>query len=137
MRLKFIKLVIGFVLIILSEPVSAQFSTLKYVSYGYFDGLKFDSAELKSESFVITITERNVKILKVDLSDPGKDSLYLERRCLSALKYPTLDGDEYYVWKLGDRKMVLRKENNIKYLSLYQTDDYGLPREYITFLISE
>ncbi|MEN8249406.1 MAG: hypothetical protein ABFS32_10780 [Bacteroidota bacterium] len=128
-------LIVGILLI--SFQSNAQYNTLKFASHGYYTGLKFDSTEFIEDHFVITITDKKVEILNVHLNDPGKNKMYLERRCLSALKYPTLDGEEYYVWKLGDRKMVLRKENGIRYLSLYQTNEYGLPNEYITFKIVE
>jgi len=125
------------ILLLFSLQANAQFSTLNYVSHGYFDGLSFNDSLLIEESFVITITEKKVEILKIDANDLSKDSLFLERRCLSALKYPTGDGEYYYVWKLGDRKMVLRNENGAKYLSLYQTNAFGLPNEYLTFKIQE
>lgn len=124
-------------LIFVSQHAIAQYNTLKFVSHGYYTGLKFDSTEYVEDHFVITITDKKVEILNVHLNDPSKNSTYLERRCLSALKYPTLDGGEYYEWKLGDRKMVLRKEEGVRYLSLYQTNEYGLPSEYITFVIKD
>ena len=122
-------------LIVISYQANAQYNTLKFVSHGYYTGLKFDSTEYVEDHFVITITDKKVEILNVHLNDPSQNKMYLERRCLSALKYPTLDGDEYYEWKLGDRKMVLRKESGTRYLSLYQSNEYGLPAEYITFVI--
>lgn len=116
---------------------TAQFNTIKYVSHGYFTGMDFSDKKMVETHVVITIDQNNVKILEVDLSNPDNDKVIFERRTLSALKYPTLDGDEYYVWKLGDRKMILRKREGVRYLSLYQTDEYGLPREYTTYKITE
>ena len=137
--MKFIKaktLVLYFILISFL-PVQAQYNTVKYVSHGYFIGMDFSEKNIIEASVVITIEQNMVKIMKLDLSNRENDKMIYESRTLSALKYPTLDGDQYYVWKLGDRKMVLRKKNGGRYLSLYQTDEYGLPQEYITYLISD
>ena len=120
-----------------SSAAFSQFNTVTYVSHGYFTGMDFSDKQMIETSVVITIDQNNVKILKVDLSDAKNDEVIYESRCLSALKYPTLDGDEYYVWKLGDRKMILRKRDGRRYLSLYQTDEYGLPNEYITYKIND
>ncbi len=121
----------------ISYSTTAQFNTIKYVSHGYFSGMDFSDKKMLETHVVITIDQNRVQILEVDLSNPDNDKIIFERRTLSALKYPTMDGDEYYVWKLGDRKMVLRKRDGIRYLSLYQTDEYGLPREYTTYKITE
>lgn len=118
-------------------PGFSQFNTIKYVSHGYFVGMDFSEKQIIEQSSVITIDQNRVRVLKIDLSNPENDTLIFESRMLSALKYPTLDGDQYYVWKLGDRKMVLRKKEGVKLLSLYQTDEYGLPKEYVTYLIKD
>jgi hypothetical protein len=87
------------------------------------------------DTTIITINQNKVEIVKVDPKDASKDKLFFESRSMSALKYPASNGTSYFVWKLGDRKMILRVINGIKYLSLYQTDEYGLPKEYLTFKI--
>ncbi len=87
--------------------------------------------------FLITIAPKEVQILKINLEDSSKNEIFLKSRTMSGIKYHTLDGVEYFVWKLGDRKMVLRELNGKRYLSLYRSDDFGLPAEYLTFLIKE
>lgn len=119
------------------DPATAQFNTKTYISHGYFDGLNLADSLLIKGDFVITIAQKEVEILKVNQDDLGKDEVYLKRRTMSALKYTTLEDEEYYVWKLGDQKMVLRLLNGTRYLSLYQTDDFGLPARYITFKLKE
>jgi hypothetical protein len=113
----------------------AQTNTVNYRSTGYFNGLDFSDSLLIKADMVITIAQNKVEFLKVDLEDSSKDELFYTGRCLSPIKYPTTDGDHYMVWKLGDRKMVLMKINGIKYISLYQTNDFSLPKEYLTFKI--
>ena len=126
-----------FVWLICFLPAKAQYNTIKYASHGYFTGMDFSKKNIIETSVFITIEQNRVKIMKVDLSNPANDKMIYESRTLSALKYPAIDGELYYVWKLGDRKMVLRKLNGERYLSLYQTDEFGLPNEYITYLISD
>ena len=125
------------VLILIALDSQAQFNTVTYVSHGYFNGMDFSEKAMIEASFVIAIDQNLVKITKLDLSNRENDELIYESRMLSALKYPTIDGDQYYVWKLGDRKMVLRKLDGKTYISLYQTDEYGLPKEYTTYLIKQ
>lgn len=127
----------GMFIMLCSHMAVAQFNTLQYVSHGYFTGLSFTDSLMIKADFVITISQKEVEILQVDIENPDKDIVYLKSRTMSALKYPTLDGQEYYVWKLGDRKMVLRVVDGTRYLSLYKTDEFGLPSEYITFKLKE
>ena len=102
-----------------------------------FNGLSLaDSMMIKGE-FLIEIAPKQVAITKIDPEDSSKNEVYLKRRTMSALRYSTLDGNSYTEWKLGDRKMVLRSQNGCRYISVYKTDAYGLPEEYITFIITE
>jgi hypothetical protein len=118
-------------------PGISQTNTTTYVSHGYFDGLNLADSMLIEGDFVITIAQKTVEIVKVNKDDASKDEVYLKRRTMSALKYTTLEDEEYYVWKLGDQKMVLRLLQGCRYLSLYQTDNFGLPARYITFKLKE
>jgi len=138
MKAHFRYLAFMLVLLIITPLVAqAQFNTVNYVSYGYFTGLSLADSLMFQDTLVITIDQKYIKILQVDPSNAANDKLFFESRTMSALKYPATDGEYYYVWKLGDRKMILRVQNGHKYLSLYQTDEYGLPKEYLTFLIKE
>lgn len=115
-------------------PVVAQTASTTLVSHGYYKGMNFaDSMIIKAE-FQIIIAPKEVTILALREMD---SSVYLQRRTMSGIKYTTLDARTYQVWKLGDRKMVLRELDGQPYLSLYRTDDYGLPAEYITFIIED
>lgn len=135
---KVLKLLLVFSLLLkFALPGYSQFNSIKYVSHGYYVGMDFSDKKIFDQSSVITIDQNSVQIIKVDLSNPENDTLIFKSRMLSALKYPTLDGDQYYVWKLGDRKMVLRKLDGKRLLSLYQTDEYGLPKQYVTYLIKD
>jgi hypothetical protein len=87
--------------------------------------------------FIITIAPKEVEILRTDSNDSSKNTVFLKRRTMSAMHYPSSNGERYTVWKLGDRKMVMRKINNIQYLSVYQADEFGLPAEYVTFIIKD
>ncbi len=115
----------------------AQYNTVQYVSHGYFTDLNLADSVMIKSSMVITISQNKVEILKIDIDDASKDEMFFESRTLSALKYPGSDGEDYYVWKLGDRKMILRKQKGTRYLSLYQTDEYGLPAQYLTFKLKD
>ena len=138
MKAHFRYLAFMLVLLIITPLVAqAQFNTVNCVSYGYFTGLSLADSLMFQDTLVITIDQKYIKILQVDPSNAANDKLFFESRTMSALKYPATDGEYYYVWKLGDRKMILRVQNGHKYLSLYQTDEYGLPKEYLTFLIKE
>jgi thiamine monophosphate kinase len=128
---------VALIISLTSVKLVAQYNTVKYVSNGYFTGMDFSDSLMVEAEMVITISQNRVEILKIDLSDPSKDEMFYESRCLSPLKYPAADGEFFYVWKLGDRKMVLRIYKGTRYLSLYQTDEYGLPGEYLTFKIRE
>ena len=128
-------LVIAWVLTI--HLAEAQDHTLTYSSQGYFNGINLTDSLLIKANFEILIEKNEVKILAKGSNDGQKDTVYLERRTMSPIKYQTLEGIEYYVWKLGDRKMVFREINDVRYLSLYTSDDYGLPAEYITFKIED
>ena len=123
--------------VLASHTTQAQFNTVNYVSYGYFTGLSLADSLMIQDTLVITIDQKNIEILQVDPGNAANDKIFFESRTMSALKYPASDGEYYYVWKLGDRKMILRVQNGRKYLSLYQTDEYGLPKEYLTFKIKE
>jgi hypothetical protein len=138
MKAHFRRLHIVLVLLIVTPlSIQAQFNTVNYVSYGYFTGLSLDDSLMIQDTLVITIEQKYVEILLVDPSNADNDKMFFKSKTMSALKYPATDGEYYYVWKLGDRKMILRVENARKYLSIYQTDEYGLPKEYLTFLIKE
>lgn len=138
MKATFLRLSFVLVLFIVSPQFSqAQFNTINYVSYGYYKGLSLADSLMVKDTLVITIDQKHVEILQVDPSNAANDKIFFESRTMSALKYPASDGEYYYVWKLGDRKMILRVINGRKYLSLYQTDEYGLPKEYLTFAIKE
>ena len=113
----------------------AQFNTVKYVSTGYFTDINLTDSLMVEATMVISISQNKVEILQVDPDDASNDKMFFESRCMSALKYPAAEGEYYYVWKLGDRKMILRQREGNRYLSLYQTDEYGLPKEYLTFKI--
>lgn|GEM_PF-4111269 len=124
-------------LLLIARPALAQFNSVKYVSYGYFTGLSLADSLMVQDTVVISIDQKKIEILDVDPVNAARDVMFFESRTMSALKYPATDGAFYYVWKLGDRKMILRQREGIRYLSLYQTDEYGLPKEYITFKIKE
>ena len=123
--------------IITPLATQAQFNTINYVSYVYFTGLSLAYSLMNLYTLFITIYQKKIKIIDVDPVNESNDKVFFESRTMSALKYPATDGEYYYVWKLGDRKMILRVQDGRKYLSLYQTDEYGLPKEYLTFLIKE
>ena len=138
MKATFHRLSIVLALFIVAPQFSqAQFNTVNYVSYGYFEGLNLADSLMIQDTLVITIDQKHVEILQVDPSNSANDKIFFESRTMSALKYPAGEGEYYYVWKLGDRKMILRVIDGRRYLSLYQTDEYGLPKEYLTFKIKE
>lgn len=118
-------------------PTLAQNDTIRFSSLSYFSGMSFVDSMMQSGNYAITIAPKEVKIIEVNHEDQSKNRLYLQRRTMSGIKYSTLDGRQYIVWKLGDRKMILREQDGRRYLSLYRTDDYGLPAEYITFILEE
>lgn len=130
-----VTLAISAVLLFTSHTIQAQFNTIKYVSEGYFNDLNMVDSLMIETPMLITISQNKVEILAVDPDDAKNDKMFFESRCMSALKYPATNGEFYYIWKLGDRKMVLRVEHGTKYLSLYKTNEFGLPAEYLTFKI--
>jgi hypothetical protein len=129
--------VLVFINLILSIQLLAQNSSISYLSHGYFEGLSLADSLITKDTLVITISQNKVEIIEVDIFDSSKNKLIFESRCLSPIKYPSSNGDYYTVWKLGDRKMILRTRKGVQYISLYQTDDYGLPKQYLTYKIEE
>ena len=129
--------VLVFINLILSIQLQAQNSAVSYLSHGYFEGLSLADSLITKDTLVITISQTKVEIIEVDIFDSSKNKLIFESRCLSPIKYPSSNGGHYTVWKLGDRKMILRTKKGIQYISLYQTDDYGLPKQYLTYKIEE
>ena len=129
--------VLVFINLILSIQLQAQNSAVSYLSHGYFEGLSLADSLITKDTLVIIISQNKVEIIEVDINDSSKNKLIFESRCLSPIKYPSSNGDYYTVWKLGDRKMILRTKKGIQYISLYQTDDYGLPKQYLTYKIEE
>jgi len=136
---KFISITIS-LLIVLSlctGKTLAQEDTDLYVSEGYYNNLILDDSVIIKTNFIISISKNKVQIVKPAVDDLSEVEVFFESRCMSPIKYPAGNGEFYTVWKLGDRKMVLRKINGTRYLSLYQTDEFGLPRQYLTFKIKD
>jgi hypothetical protein len=115
--------------------VQAQIKTVTYTSTEYFTGLDFADSLLIKTNMVITIAQNKVEFMEVDPEDSTKNKPLFSGRCLSPIEYSTRNGNPYTVWKLGDRKMVSREQDGTMYISLYQTNDFGLPKEYLTFKI--
>jgi hypothetical protein len=121
------------------RPLQAQSESdaVSYLSYGYFDGLILADSLLIQDTVVITVSHNKIEMFKVDVLDTDKIEPFFESRSFSPSKYPDNNGGHYTVWKLGDRKMILRTVDGRKYISLYQTDAYGLPKQYLTYKIEE
>jgi hypothetical protein len=118
-----------------SHPLQAQSEVVSYLSHGYFDGLILADSLLIQDTVIITVSHNKIEMFRVDVLDSNKNELFFESRSFSPSKYPDNNGGQYIVWKLGDRKMILRTLNGIKYISLYQTDAFGLPKQYLTYKI--
>ena len=126
-----------FINLLLTLPLQAQTGSVSYLSHGYFEGLSLADSLITQDTIVITVSLNKVEITKVDINDSSKNKLLFESKCFSPIKYPASNGEYYSVWKLGDRKMILRTWNKVQYISLYQTDEYGLPKQYLTYKIDE
>lgn len=125
--------------ILLTNNLQAQLESgaVSYLSHGYFDGINLADSLIIQDTVVITVSHNKVEMFKVDVFDSENNELIFESRSFSPSKYPDSNGGHYTVWKLGDRRMILRTLNGIRYISLYQTDAYSLPKQYLTYKIEK
>ena len=136
---KLISILISLLIILSLCPgkTLAQEEADLYISEGYFNNLNLNDSVIIKTNLIISISKNKVQIVKPAADDLSEVEVFFQSRCMSPIKYPAANGEFYTVWKLGDRKMILRKINGTRYLSLYQTDEFGLPRQYLTFKIKD